>query len=73
MVLLLPGKEDAMHDEGLTLSLKKRIEELQGQEESYWVDELYSVEALTNPNYRQMLEHSFKLDPLGPLPPAHID
>ncbi|MBK9145755.1 MAG: hypothetical protein KC777_02135 [Cyanobacteria bacterium HKST-UBA02] len=62
-----------MHDEVITASLKKRIEELHGQEESYWVDELYSEEALTNPQYREMLERSFKLDPLGPLPPAQRD
>ena len=57
-----------MTNDSLSGSLKKRIEELKEQEESYWADELYSVEALTNPGYREHLEKAFKLDPLGPLP-----
>lgn len=58
-----------MHEEGLPANLKKRIEELQGRERSYWEDELFSHEALTNLHYRAELERSFSLDPLGPLPP----
>ncbi len=57
-----------MHNDNLPANLAKRIEELLGRETSYWEDELYSVEALTNLQYRQALEKSFKLDPLGPLP-----
>ncbi len=58
-----------MHEESLPFTLQKRIEELKDQESTYWEDELYSYEALTNPVYRQHLERSFNLDPLGPLPP----
>ncbi|HEY9713215.1 MAG TPA: hypothetical protein V6C72_07080 [Chroococcales cyanobacterium] len=61
---------DGMQDEQLPANLAKRIEELRGLEASYWEDELYSVEALTNSQYREELERCFKLDPLGPLPPA---
>jgi hypothetical protein len=53
----------------LPAHLLKRIEELKGRESSYWEDELYSDEAMTNLNYRETLERSFNLDPLGPLPP----
>lgn len=58
-----------MHEESLPASLQKRIEELRGKEKSYWEDELFSIEALTNLSYREELEKCFKLDPLGPLPP----
>jgi hypothetical protein len=58
-----------MQDESLPANLMKRIEELRGREQSYWEDELFSAEAITNPIYRQTLENCFKLDPLGPLPP----
>lgn len=58
-----------MYEESLPTSLQKRIEELKELESTYWEDELYSFEALTNPVYRQQLERSFNLDPLGPLPP----
>lgn len=58
-----------MYDENLPASLWKRLEELRGREPSYWEDELYSPEALTNLNYRAELERCFKVDPLGPLPP----
>ena len=60
-------------DEGLSAELRKRIEELKGKEVSYWEDELYSHEALTNLSYREELEKCFKLDPLGPLPPRQLD
>lgn len=53
----------------LPANLVKRIEELRGREASYWEDELYSPEALTNLRYREVLENSFVMDPLGPLPP----
>ena len=56
-------------DELLPANLMKRIEELRGREASYWEDELYSSEAITNPAYRQTLESCFGMDPLGPLPP----
>lgn len=59
-----------MQDNHLPLNLQKRIEELQARESSYWEDELYSMEALTNLQYRAELEKCFNLDPLGPLPPA---
>ena len=49
--------------------LLKRIEDLTGREASYWEDELFSFEALTNLSYRDELERCIKLDPLGPLPP----
>jgi hypothetical protein len=58
-----------MHEEDLPANLIKRLEELRGREASYWEDEMYSIEALTNSSYRQELEKCFKLDPLGPLPP----
>lgn len=58
-----------MQDELIPANLRKRLEELKEREASYWEDELYSVEALTNMSYRQELERSFNLDPLGPLPP----
>ena len=57
-----------MHENNLPSNLVKRIQDLQGREQSYWEDELYSLEALTNLQYRQALESCFKLDPLGPLP-----
>lgn len=59
----------SMHDDILPCDLAKRLEELQGRERSYWEDELYSPEALTNLEYRQALEKCFNLDPLGPTPP----
>jgi hypothetical protein len=58
-----------MHEDNLPANLIKRLEELKGREASYWEDEMYSVEALTNINYRAELEKCFNLDPLGPLPP----
>jgi len=58
-----------MQDDTLPANLLKRIEELRGREASYWEDELYSTEAITNPVYRETLERCFTLDPLGPLPP----
>lgn len=58
-----------MEDTILPAHLMKRIEELREREPSYLEDELYSDEALTNLEYRTTLERSFKLDPLGPLPP----
>ncbi|MFA6209528.1 MAG: hypothetical protein WC714_08915 [Candidatus Obscuribacterales bacterium] len=58
-----------MQDELIPANLLQRLEELKEQEASYWHDELYSVEALTNMAYRDQLERSLKLDPLGPLPP----
>jgi hypothetical protein len=59
-----------MHeDHHLPANLLKRIEELRGREKSYWEDELYSPEALTNLRYRAELERVFSLDPLGALPP----
>lgn len=57
----------------LPTNLQKRIEELWGKEQSYWDDELYSMEAMTNLDYRTELERCFKLDPLGPLPPRQTD
>lgn len=62
-----------MSNDSILGSLKQRIEELKDQEESYWADEFYSFEALTNPEYRQVLEKSFNLDPLGPLPERQAD
>jgi len=62
-----------MQNENLPSNLSKRIEDLMGRESSYWEDELYSLEALTNLNYRQALEKSFSLDPLGPLPARQSD
>jgi hypothetical protein len=58
-----------MEDTKLPAHLQKRIEELKEREVSYIEDELYSFEAITNLDYRQALERSFNLDPLGPLPP----
>ncbi len=55
--------------DSLSASLRKRLEELRDLESTYWEDEFYSHEALTNPVYREALERSFRLDPLGPLPP----
>jgi hypothetical protein len=57
-----------MPEESLPANLVKRLEELRGREASYWEDELYSTEAITNPTYRTMLERCFNMDPLGPLP-----
>jgi hypothetical protein len=57
-----------MYKEDLPVNLVKRLEELQGREASYWHDELFSPEALTNLSYREELERTFKIDPLGPLP-----
>lgn len=62
-----------MNNNGLPSHLAKRIEELWGREQSYWEDEFYSDEALTNLEYRIELEKAFKLDPLGPLPPSTRD
>jgi hypothetical protein len=61
--------EDLMQDELIPANLLKRLEELKELEASYWHDELYSVDALTNMAYRDQLEKSFNLDPLGPMPP----
>ena len=58
-----------MHEESLPVNLIKRIEDLKGREASYWEDELFSPEALTNITYREELERCLALDPLGPLPP----
>ncbi len=58
-----------MQDELIPANLLKRLEELKELEASYWHDELYSVDALTNMAYRDQLEKSFNLDPLGPMPP----
>jgi hypothetical protein len=58
-----------MDDTNLPAHLLKRLEELQGRENSYWEDELYSNDALTNLDYRQVLERCFKMDPLGAMPP----
>jgi hypothetical protein len=61
-----------MPEDTLPVNLQKRLEELKDKEESYWEDEMFSVEALTNPGYRnvlernrRMLERSFNLDPLA--------
>ena len=62
-----------MQNDNLPANLLKRIEDLLGREQSYWEDELYSLEALTNLQYRAALEHSFNLDPLGPLPASRSD
>jgi hypothetical protein len=59
-----------MEDTTLPAHLVKRLEELQGREVSYWEDEFYSEEAMTNLEYRSRLERCFNLDPLGPLPPS---
>lgn len=66
---LLLENEDRMQDDTLPVALQKRIDELKELESTYWEDELYSYEALTNPTYRTELERCFNLDPLGPLPP----
>lgn len=58
-----------MQDDTLPANLLKRLEDLRGRETSYWEDELYSPEAITNPLYRETLERCFNLDPLGALPP----
>ncbi len=58
-----------MHETDLPANLLKRIEELRGREASYWEDELYSPEALTNVHYREALEKCFSMDPLGPPSP----
>jgi hypothetical protein len=58
-----------MLKEDLPVNLLKRLEELQGREASYWHDELFSHEALTNLTYREELERTFKLDPLEPARP----
>lgn len=60
--------EPSMQEHNLPAKLVKRLQELEGREPSYWEDELYSPEALTNLDYREALERCFKLDPLGPLP-----
>lgn len=62
-----------MQENSLPAKLRKRLQELRGREQSYWEDELYSPEALTNLEYREALETCFKLDPLGPLPPRPED
>lgn len=62
-----------MQNDNLPANLAKRIEDLLGREPSYWEDELYSLEALTNLHYREALERSFNLDPLGPLPARQSD
>ena len=62
-----------MFKDSLPAHLLKRLEELQGRERSYWEDELYSEEALTNLEYRIELEKCFDLDPLGPMPPRAKD
>ena len=58
-----------MNNNSLPAHLARRIEELSGREQSYWEDELYSEEALTNLEYRLELEKCFSLDPLGPVKP----
>ena len=58
-----------MQEELIPANLLKRLEELREREASYWHDEMYSVEALTNVAYRNELERAFSLDPLGPMPP----
>lgn len=75
MVVCCLGLENSgiMNDTSLPAHLQKRIEELWGREKSYWEDEMYSQEALTNMEYRQVLETSFNLDPLGPLPARQPD
>jgi hypothetical protein len=67
--ILKLGSRKLMQDELIPANLLKRLEELREREASYWHDELYSVEALTNLSYRRELEKNFSLDPLGPLPP----
>lgn len=54
-----------MQEDALPVELKRRIEELRGRDLSYWEDELYSPEALTNLQYRAELERCFKVDPLA--------
>lgn len=56
-----------MSEDYLPANLIKRLEELRARDKSYWEDELYSHEALTNKHYRDELERAFKLDPLAPL------
>jgi len=60
--------ETSMQEHNLPARLLKRLQELEGREPSYWEDELYSPDALTNLDYREALERCFRLDPLGPLP-----
>ena len=62
-----------MQNDNLPANLVKRLEDLIGREASYWEDEMYSLEALTNVQYRAALERSFMIDPLGPLPPRPAD
>ena len=62
-----------MPEDALPANLLRRIEELKGKEDGYREDEMYSLEALTNLEYRTVLERTFKLDPLGPLPPRQSD
>lgn len=62
-----------MEDTMLPAHLLKRIEELKGRESSYLEDELYSIEAMTNLQYRAQLEKTFDIDPLGPLPSRMTD
>lgn len=58
-----------MNDSSLPGHLAKRLEELIARESSYLEDELYSIDAITNLDYREALERQLNLDPLGPLPP----
>ncbi len=51
----------------LITKLAQRLEELKNKEYSYIADELYSVEAMTNPIYREELEKMYIFDPLNPL------
>ncbi len=62
-----------MNNNSLPAHLARRIEELWGREQSYWEDEFYSEEALTNLEYRLELERCLTLDPLGPLPPRQSE
>jgi len=62
-----------MYEDNLPANLVKRLEDLHGREMPYWEDEMFSPEALTNLTYREALESSFKLDPLGPLPGRRAD
>lgn len=65
--------KECMNEDNLPGNLSKRLEELRKRERSYWEDELYSPEALTNLQYRSALERCFNLDPLGPIPPRQVD
>ena len=62
-----------MDSSNLPSNLVKRIEELWGREKSYWEDEFYSTEALTNLEYRTELERCLTLDPLDPLTPRETN